>query len=178
MIVIVMGVSGSGKTTAGKMLAKELNCEFFDADDFHSQANKEKMAQGIPLNDEDRAEWLTSLRELLGKYEEVRRTTIPMSSPVNSGATHPHQSVVLACSALKKAYREKLAASGGVRFVYLKGTFAQIESRLKARKGHYMPVQLLASQFEALEEPIDAVVVDISKPPEEIIQIILKGITA
>ncbi|MBK7451629.1 MAG: gluconokinase [Anaerolineales bacterium] len=155
-----MGVSGSGKTTVGARLAQELGWSFYDADDFHSEANREKMAQGIPLNDADRAEWLKSLKALIQKH-------------VEEGT-----SCVLACSALKQRYRDTLAVNEKVRFAYLRGSFEQIETRMKLRKDHYMPVELLKSQFEALEEPRDAVIVDISHSPDEIIQIIRKGINA
>lgn len=156
--IIVMGVSGSGKTTVGSMLARELGWAFFDADDFHPAVNREKMAQGIPLNDEDRAAWLKALQDLLRK---------------NSGEGIRS---VLACSALKQSYRETLAVDESVRFVYLRGSYDQIETRMKRRKDHYMPVQLLQSQFEALEEPREAVVIDISLSPEEIVDIIRKGL--
>jgi len=155
--VIVMGVSGSGKTTIGSMLAQELGWQFYDADDFHPPANREKMAQGVPLSDEDRAEWLASLRKLIQKNLE-------------EGV-----SCVLACSALKQRYRETLAVDEKVRFAYLRGSYDQIETRMKRRKDHYMPVQLLQSQFEALEEPREAVIVNISNSPEDIIKIIRKG---
>ena len=158
-IIIVMGVSGSGKTTVGTMLARELGCEFYDADDFHSTANREKMSQGLPLTDEDRADWLNSLQNLI--QEKLEK-----NSPC-----------VLACSALKQVYREQLSIDESIRFVYLHGTYDQIETRMKRRQSHYMPVELLKSQFETLEEPTDALYVDISKTPEEIVQIIRKGIT-
>ena len=157
-VIVVMGVSGSGKTTVGAKLAQELGWSFYDADDFHSEANREKMAQGIALNDEDRAEWLASLRGLIRKHLEEG------------------SSCVLACSALKQRYRDTLAVNEKVRFAYLRGSFEQVETRMKRRKDHYMPVQLLQSQFEALEEPLDAVIVDISHTPEDIIHIIRKGI--
>ena len=157
-VIVVMGVSGSGKTTVGAKLAQELGWQFYDADDFHSEANREKMAQGMALNDEDRAEWLASLRGLIRKHLEEG------------------SSCVLACSALKQRYRDTLAVNEKVRFAYLRGSFEQVETRMKRRKDHYMPVQLLQSQFEALEEPRDAVVVDISHTPEDIIQLIRKGI--
>ena len=157
-VIVVMGVSGSGKTTVGAKLAQELGWSFYDADDFHSEANREKMAQGMALNDEDRAEWLASLRGLIRKHLE------------KGGAC------VLACSALKQRYRDTLAVNEKVRFAYLRGSFEQGETRMKRRKDHYMPVQLLQSQFEALEEPLDAVIVDISHTPEDIIHIIRKGI--
>ena len=156
--IIVMGVSGCGKSTIGAKLAEELGWAFFDADDFHPAENREKMAQGIPLTDADRAGWLAALQHLLS-------TQIEKESPC-----------VLACSALKQRYRDTLAVNETVQFVYLRGSFDQIETRMKRRKDHYMPVELLKSQFEALEEPQDAVIVDISHTPEEIIQIIRKGI--
>lgn len=156
--IIVMGVSGCGKSTIGAKLAEELGWAFFDADDFHPAENREKMAQGIPLTDADRAGWLAALQYLLSTQIEKE------------------SSCVLACSALKQRYRDTLAVNETVRFVYLRGSFDQIETRMKRRKDHYMPVELLKSQFEALEEPRDAVIVDISHTPEEIIKIIRKGI--
>ena len=149
-----MGVSGSGKTTIGSLLAKELNLKFYDADDFHSQANQKKMSQGIALTDEDRSTWLNALQSLIQTEKD---------------------SFVLACSALKESYRNFLKINEQVQFVYLKGSFEQIEQRLSERKNHYMPVKLLRSQFEALEEPKEALIIDISKTPEEIIQVIRKG---
>ncbi len=158
MIIIVMGVSGSGKTTIGSLLADELGWRFYDADDFHNEANRSKMSQGIPLTDEDRSTWLASLKELIQNH-------------IESGA-----SIILACSALKESYRAILNVDGQVRFIYLKGSHAEIEVRMKNRAGHFMPVKLLKSQFEILEEPQDALTVDLAHSPEEIIQIIRKGL--
>lgn len=154
MKIIVMGVSGSGKSTVGAGLARELGWAFFDGDDFHSDANREKMARGAALTDEDRAEWLATLQTIL--KENAR--------------------CVLACSGLKEAYRQILAVDERVRFVYLKGTYEQIRVRLEKRAGHYMPVQLLKSQFDILEEPTEVLVIDIALTPEEIIPIIRKGL--
>jgi gluconokinase len=149
MVVVVMGVSGSGKTTVGRALADAMGWPFLDADDFHPAANVEKMRAGVPLTDEDRWPWLDRLgREI---------------AAINARGDN----AVLACSALKQAYRDRLAANGGVRIAYLKGDQATIEPRLAARAGHYMPASLLASQLAALEEPVDAIVVDIRLPPSE-----------
>jgi gluconokinase len=150
MIVVLMGVCGSGKTTVGRELADDMHWPFLDADDYHPQANVSKMASGVALTDADREPWLDRL------VTEVRRYNL-------RGA-----SAVLACSALKKAYRDRLdkgsVSPGDVRVVYLKGDAATIAPRLASRSGHYMPATLLASQFAALEEPSDAIVVDIREP--------------
>ena len=150
MIVVLMGVCGSGKTTVGRELADDLDWAFMDADDYHPQANVSKMANGIALTDADRAPWLDRLVMELRRY--------------NLRGDH----AVLACSALKQAYRDRLAegsiTTGDLRMVYLKGDAATIEPRLASRSGHYMPATLLASQFAALEEPGDALIVDIREP--------------
>jgi gluconokinase len=146
VIVVLMGVCGCGKSTVGTMLAAALRWPFLDADDFHPPANVAKMRSGIPLSDDDRWPWLD-------------RLAAEMSS-IDSRGEH----AVLACSALKQVYRDRLATAGDVRFVYLKGDAATIEPRLAARAGHYMPAALLASQLATLEEPSDAVVVDIREP--------------
>ena len=156
MIIIIMGVSGAGKTTVGRLLANELGWKFFDADDFHSAANKDKMSRGVPLTDEDRDDWLVNLREVLNQNIET------------------NQSIVLACSALKQRYRDFLQINDEIHFVYLRGTYQQIEARMKERKDHYMKPGMLASQFDVLEEPSDALVVDVTKKPEEIVAIICK----
>jgi len=158
MIVIIMGVSGSGKTTVGSLLADKLGWAFFDADDFHSEANRQKMGHGIPLTDSDRASWLAVLRELI-------REKLAAGTPI-----------ILACSALKESHRAALKVNDEVIFVHLKGEYAEIKFRLKSRKGHYMPVELLASQFESLEEPDNALVVDIKQTVKEIVENICKGL--
>ena len=149
MIVVVMGVSGTGKTTVGLALAHAQGWPFFDADDFHPAANVEKMRSGTPLTDDDRWPWLDRL--------------VAEMKAIDSGGGN----AVLGCSALKQAYRDRLARAGEVRFVYLKGDRATLEARLAARKGHYMPPALLASQFATLKEPANAIVVDIRLTADE-----------
>lgn len=157
MVILLTGVSGSGKTTIGKGLALELNWKFKDADDFHSDANIEKMRQGIPLNDSDRLPWLQALRQAI---DEALQTNV---------------NLVLACSALKAAYRQVLGEpSEQVKFVFLKGSYELISQRLDQRQGHYMKADLLRTQFEALEEPKDAIAVEIDQSPLAIAQQIKK----
>jgi gluconokinase len=151
MIVIVMGVTGSGKTTVGQMLAQRLGSEFADADDFHSAANKDKMHRGIPLTDADRMPWLASMHDYLARADRERR------------------SVVLGCSALKQSYRAILSDGLSVQLVYLKGTYGVIDEHLRARKGHFADDKILAAQFADLEEPTDAIVVDVRLEPEQIV---------
>jgi len=151
-----MGVSGSGKSVVGKELAQSLGWEFFDADDFHPPANVAKMASGIPLDDSDRAPWLDALRELISSSLKADRPA------------------VLACSALKEIYRQRLMdGNDGVRLVYLKGSYDLIWSRMVARAGHFMKPSMLQSQFNTLEEPVDAITVDIALSVEEIVKKIL-----
>jgi gluconokinase len=159
MVIVLMGVSGSGKTTIGRALAKSLRWGFSDADDFHSAANVEKMKNGIPLTDEDREPWLRSIKAAIEQWNR--------DEPGH----------VLACSALKGRYREILGRDDPeVKFVYLQGSFDLISQRLKERKGHFFNPALLRSQFEALESPKDALVVDISKDPQEVVSAILEQV--
>jgi gluconokinase len=152
MIIILMGVTGCGKTTIGKQLAQELNWPFYDGDDFHPPANVEKMRAGIPLTDEDRAPWLATLQNLI--LEKLRA----------------NQPAIIACSALKQKYRDRLQVDREkVRFVFLQGDYATIGERLAARTNHYMNPNLLASQFAALEEPHDALVVNVAQTPAAIV---------
>ena len=153
-----MGVAGSGKTTLGVRVAKTLAWEFADGDDFHPAANIEKMAHGIPLTDSDRAPWLVTLRRLIEDWLAAGK------------------SGVLACSALKATYREELKIDSRVVFVYLKASPEVLLERLRARSGHYMKPGMLESQLATLEEPGDAIVVDVSGPIEQTVQTILKGI--
>lgn len=147
-----MGVSGAGKTTAGRLLATELGWDFADADDYHSAANVEKMRNGIPLTDADRAPWLETLRKMI------------------ADAIRAGKNIVLACSALKRSYRDSLRVGPEVRFVYLKVSPPVLHERLHARCGHYMNEQMLASQLATLEEPQHALVIDASPSPGEIVR--------
>ncbi|MDO1445583.1 gluconokinase [Rhodocytophaga aerolata] len=159
MVVILFGVTGSGKTTVGSLLSATLDWKFYDADDFHPKANVEKMRQGIPLTDEDRTPWLASLRERIQKS-------------LDEG-----EHAVLACSALKETYRQYLHISEDVKFVHLKGSFDLIRDRLSKRIGHYMNPGLLQSQFNTLEEPKTPVfVANIGKSPAEIVEDIIQYI--
>ena len=151
-----MGPAGSGKTTVGELLAAQLKWEFADADNFHSPANIEKMSHGIPLTDEDRIPWLHSIRAALLQWESQRRN------------------VVLACSALKRSYRELLQINSNVTLVYLKGSYELLRERLRSRKGHYAGEQILAGQFADLEEPGDAITIDAAPPPDQIVAEIRK----
>ncbi|MGK7371251.1 MAG: gluconokinase [Candidatus Halalkalibacterium sp. M3_1C_030] len=152
MIYIVMGVSSSGKSVVGRKLAEKLDFAFYDADDFHPVENVRKMESGQPLNDEDRLPWLQKIRRNMLQWEQT------------GGA-------VLACSALKKAYRKILSPTDiPIRFIYLKGSKELIAERMSKRSDHFMPESLLESQFEALEEPQNAIKVEIDKTPDEIVE--------
>jgi gluconokinase len=161
MIVILMGVSGVGKTTIGQILSEKLGWPLFDADEFHSASNIEKMRNGIALQDEDRWSWLDRMNAMLRERE-------------GRG-----ENALLACSALKQVYRERLArGTTNLRWVYLKGNFELIRERLEARKGHYMKAGLLESQFATLEEPSDALTIDIGETPIAIADSILGRLQA
>ena len=154
MIVIMMGVSGSGKTRIGKPLAESLGWMFFEGDDFHPHANVTKMAKkNIPLSDNNRQPWLNAIRNLIKQL------------------VNKDESAVIACSALKKVYRDFLEQDNQeVYFVYLKGDYELIRQRLEERPGHFMKADLLSSQFAALQEPEKAITVEISRDPEEIVR--------
>jgi gluconokinase len=151
MILLVMGVTGSGKTTVGKLLAQKLGWLFIDADEFHLPENIEKMKHGVSLKDEDREPWLAAIHGQLLK------------------CAAKNQDAVLACSALKQIYREKLASGVDLRICYLKGTYSAIRSRLESRSGHFAGEAILAGQFSDLEEPRDALFLRVSDTPDVIV---------
>ena len=153
MIVVVMGVSGSGKSTIGKLLATSLKWEFSDADDFHSLANIEKMSLGISLNDVDRMPWLEKLQSAIAQWLLADKN------------------VVLACSALKSSYRRMLWQDAAQMYlVYIKGSLELLQKRLQQRQNHFMAYILLKSQFDTLEEPTNALTVDANQPASMIVQ--------
>ena len=160
MVIIVMGVSGSGKTHIGKLLAESLSLPFFDADDFHTPGSVKKMEQGIPLTDEDRLPWLETLAEHIDEWNE-------------------RGGMVLACSALKESYRRLRSHDyrASVRFVYLRGSRELILSRMRERN-HFFPPHLLDSQFADLEEPPRAITVNIDQSPEEIVAEIAEALAS
>jgi carbohydrate kinase (thermoresistant glucokinase family) len=161
MIILVMGVSGSGKSTIGLALAAALGWRYLDADDFHPPENVAKMAAGVPLDDADRAPWLEKMNQALVAID-------------SQGA-----SAVLGCSALKETYRKKLRAGlTGLAVVYLRGDAALIRERVGARQHRYMPASLLDSQFAALEAPADAIAVDVAQPVEDSVAEILARLPA
>ena len=153
MIVIIMGVSGSGKSTIGAMLAHTLGWHFADADSFHSRSNLHKMSRRIALTEEDRAPWLASIRGQIQLWLTEQR------------------SVVLACSALRASHRHVVMVDPTrMRLVYLKGSVDMLQARLSTRRHHFMPAELLDSQLATLEEPSEAITVDINQPPEAIVR--------
>ncbi|SHF92508.1 gluconate kinase, SKI family [Fodinibius roseus] len=154
MVYIVMGVSSAGKTVVGQKLARRLEIPFYDGDKFHPQENIVKMESGRPLSDRDRRPWLEALARKIAGW-------------------HASGGAVLACSALKKKYRDTLTSRQAAQFIYLKGPISLIAERMADRTGHFMPEKLLKSQFETLEEPSDAITVSIEPPPEEIVSDIL-----
>ncbi len=159
MVIIVMGVAGSGKTTVGEQLAERLGWPYHEGDTYHPEANVAKMSQGHGLTDEDRGPWLQALREMIEEEDREGR------------------SAVLACSALKRAYRRRLRPEDvDVRFVYLKAARPLLHERLFARKGHYAGADLLESQFAALEEPDDALTLSAELPPGTLVDRIIEGL--
>jgi gluconokinase len=159
MIIVLMGVTASGKSTVGKLLAEQLGWSFLEGDNFHSAENIEKLRRGQPLNDQDRRPWLEAIREAIGQ------------------AIGRGESAVIACSALKDSYRRMLEVGGQVAFVYLKASVPLIEKRLKNRVGHFMNPRLLQSQFDTLEEPKDALQVDAGSSPANIVEAIRRGLS-
>ncbi|WP_324026863.1 gluconokinase [Maribacter sp. BPC-D8] len=155
-ILFLMGVSGSGKSTIGKLLADKLQFPFFDGDSFHPEANVKKMKEGHPLNDNDRQGWLEKLNEV--------------------GIENLSTGAVIVCSSLKQKYRTILGKNleNNHQFVYLEGSFELINARLSERKNHYMPAGLLQSQFDDLETPLDALTVSIDQTPDEIVSDIIE----
>ena len=158
MIVVVIGVAGSGKTTVGALLAAAMQCEYLEGDSLHSNENIDKMRRGIPLTDADRGPWLSAIQaRVLDAYESRR-------------------DLVVGCSALKRAYRRTLAREVPIHWVYLKASPMLIRDRLRARTNHFMNVEMLDSQFDALEEPDEAMVVDADEPASTIVDRVLSGL--
>jgi gluconokinase len=159
MVIVLMGVAGSGKTSVGQLLAQRLGWQFRDADDFHPASNRAKMRRGVPLDDNDRRPWLHAVRALLVQFLAKGKNAI------------------VACSALKESYRQALAGdSEEIKFVYLKGPLPLIAGRLAQRHGHFFDPALLRTQFDDLEEPHGVVAVDITPPPEVIADSIIAAL--
>ena len=155
MVIIIFGVSGAGKTTVGELLARELGWHFYEADDFHSPANVEKMRRGVPLTDDDRWPWLENLRELIKRCVAA------------------NENAVLACSALQGVYRKHLRVSAEVELVFLRGDYALVAGQLRHRRGHFMNPRLLRSQFADLEEPqpVEGVLtIELGRTPHELVR--------
>lgn len=157
-VIIIIGVSGSGKTTIGRLLSEELAWKYYEGDDFHPPANIEKLKNGVPLDDADRKPWLESLRDLIRNCLERG------------------DSAVVACSALKQRYRDFLLVDERVILIYLKGDYELIRQRLSKRRGHFLNPNLLDSQFATLEKPKTAMQVDVSLSPAEIVKSIRSGL--
>jgi gluconokinase len=158
MIIVIMGVAGAGKSTLGELLAAALDCEFLDGDSLHPPANIEKMARGVPLTDADRAPWLASIHSrILNSFQRGK-------------------CLVVACSALRQRYRETLADGVSITWVYLKGSENVIRARLLERQHHFFKAQTLASQFADLEEPADAIVIDVEIAPSVAVRHILAAL--
>jgi gluconokinase len=154
VVVVILGVSSAGKTTIGQLLAQKLGWHFYEGDDFHSPSNIKKMRRGVPLTEEDRRPWLGRLRELIEQ------------------CLSNHENAVLACSALKLKYRDRLRVSNEVKFVFLRGAFSLIANQQRTRSGHFMNPGLLQSQFDALEEPQpdeNVLTVELGRSPSEIV---------
>jgi gluconokinase len=159
MIVILMGVAGSGKTTVGRLLASALGWRFYEGDDFHPRANIDKMQRSVPLTDDDRWPWLQALRQVIDACQAQGT------------------SAVMACSALKQTYRDYLMhGCDEVKLVYLKGSYDLLSQRLAQRRGHFMPAGLLTSQFATLEEPQQGLSVDVSTAPEVLVAAIRQAL--
>jgi gluconokinase len=157
MIIVIWGVSGAGKSTVGQLLARELDWKFYEADDFHPPANIEKMKAAVPLTDQDRQPWLEKLRHLIERSLTAK------------------ENAVLACSALKKAYRDQLRVSEEVKFVFLHGSRERVSEQLRHRRGHFMNPELLQSQFEDLEEPRPsepALTVEVVSSAQDLVEVI------
>jgi gluconokinase len=150
MVILVMGTTGAGKTTVGKLIAQKLSWIFLDADSFHPSANIEKMRHGIPLTDVDREPWLANIHSRLQQISDEGNNA------------------VLACSALKQSYRDTLSAGLDFRIVYLRGNYEQMRKHILARHGHFAGESILAGQFADLEEPTDALLLDVAATPDEL----------
>jgi gluconokinase len=160
MIIVIMGVAGSGKSTVGQLLASELHCAFLEGDSLHPQGNIAKMAHGIPLTDSDRAPWLRAIHaHIVASFQSA-------------------EDLVVACSALKQRYRDTLESGVKITWVYLKGSRDAIRERLQSREHHFMKPEMLTSQFADLEEPTDAIVIDIAVSTSGAVGQILKALPA